>query len=40
MLTDFDQNTFANMTAALESVCNKIRLKGMPTTCKRGSATP
>jgi hypothetical protein len=24
MLTDFDQNTLANMTAALESVCNKI----------------
>jgi hypothetical protein len=24
MLTDFDQNTIANMTAALESVCKKI----------------
>ena len=24
MLTEFDQNTMANMTAALEDVCNKI----------------
>ena len=24
MLTEFDQNTMANMTAALESVCRKI----------------
>ena len=24
MLTEFDQNTIANMTAALESVCKKI----------------
>jgi hypothetical protein len=24
VLTDFDQNTLANVTAALESVCNKI----------------
>ncbi|HET7888694.1 MAG TPA: hypothetical protein VFL62_20915 [Bradyrhizobium sp.] len=24
MLTDFDQNTIANMTAALEYVCNRI----------------